>query len=81
MEHTHHHVSALVMGLRRWDFPRSSHGVVELVPWDQALTVHIIATSDSRSSRYRGWTVLLFKISEMLVMERCQIHTAKDDAP
>lgn len=64
MEHTHHHVSALVMGLRHWDFPRSSRGVVELVPRDQALHIHIIATSDSRSSRYRGWTVLLFKSSE-----------------
>jgi hypothetical protein len=85
-KYTDHHVPAMVMGLRCWGFPRSIHGVVELIPRDQAPTIQVIVTSDSRTSEYRGRVVLLLlhiKPSEMLsrrVQERCLIHTVEDCA-
>lgn len=81
-EDTNHRVSTINLGLRRWGFPGSSHGIVELVPRDQVATINVTATSDSRSGtrRYRGWAVVLLKPSEMLVMERYLIHTVKDGA-
>jgi hypothetical protein len=82
MEDTNHRVSTMNLRLRRWGFPGSSHGIVELVPRDQVATISVIATSDSRSGTgtYRGWAVVLLEPSEMLVMERHLIHTVKDCA-
>ena len=80
MEHTDPHISAMALGLRCCGFPRSSHGVIELVARNRVASVHITATSDSGSTRYRGDALMRFEHSEMLVMERCLIRTVEDCA-